>query len=72
MHWISNVACASACCRCTNAGAAPDTSKCGRDTEKKITWLQTTAALLGNRTQANLWNEEVGAFVNKCAPATAT
>lgn len=55
---------------CGANGSAPDAAACGSATRQKISWLQSTAATLGERTQDSLWNEQAGAFVNKM-PAEA-
>jgi hypothetical protein len=55
---------------CETNGTAPSASACGPATRSKISWLRSTAATLGERTQAHLWNDEASAFVNKM-PAAA-
>ena len=50
---------------CDVNGSAPNASACGSDTTTKISWLEATAATLGEKTQAHLWNEDAEAFVNK-------
>lgn len=55
---------------CDANGTAPNASVCSAETHTKIAWLERTAAKLADRMQQHLWNEEVGAFVNKM-PASA-
>lgn len=54
---------------CDDDGAAPHTTACSAETRRKIDWLKTTAASLGERTQTHLWNDKAGAFVNKMPSA---
>ena len=50
---------------CDANGTAAHASACDAETRVKIAWLEHTAASLGDRMQQHLWNEQVGAFVNK-------
>ena len=55
---------------CGANGVAPNASACTAETHEKINWLNHTAATLGDRTQAHLWNDDASAFTNKM-PADA-